>query len=150
MTNLHWDYPNPHMILVTVCPEDIDALSHTNNGVYVNWCEQSAWSHTSALGLGEAQYRSLNRAMALTQAQYQYLRATHENDKLQVGTWITRWDRRLTMERQFQIIDSRSGETVLRAKHQFVCIEISSGKPRRPPQDFIDRYGPVVLNLEPL
>ena len=54
------------------------------------------------------------------------------------------------MERQFQIIDSRSGETVLRAKHQFVCIEISSGKPRRPPQDFIDRYGPVVLNLESL
>ena len=150
MTNLDWDYPNPHMILVTVCPEDIDALSHTNNGVYVNWCEQAAWSHTSALGLGEAQYRSLNRAMALTQAQYQYLRATHENDELQVGTWITRWDRRLTMERQFQIIDNRSGETVLRAKHQFVCIEISSGKPRRPPQDFIDRYGPVVLNLESL
>ena len=51
MTNLDWDYPNPHMILVTVCAEDIDALSHTNNGVYVNWCEQAAWSHTSALGL---------------------------------------------------------------------------------------------------
>jgi acyl-CoA thioester hydrolase len=51
------------------------------------------------------------------------------------------------MERQFQIINTNSGKTVLRAKHQFVCIEISTGKPRRPPQEFVDRYGPVVLNL---
>ena len=148
MMTLHWDHPNPHVCSVTVTPADIDALSHTNNGVYVNWCEQAAWSHTRALGLGEDQYRSLNRAMALTQAEYQYLRATHENDALQVGTWITRWDRRLTMERQFQIIDNKTGQTVLRAKHQFVCIEISTGKPRRPPKEFIDQYGPVVLNLE--
>ena len=148
MTQLNWDYPGPHICVMTVTANDIDALSHTNNGVYVNWCEQAAWSHTRALGLGEAEYRSLNRAMALTQAEYFYLRATHEKDALTVGTWITRWDRKLTMERQFQIIDNNTGETVLRAKHQFVCIEISTGKPRRPPKEFINQYGPVVLNLE--
>ena len=147
MTVLDWDYPAPHVYPVTVTSKDIDALSHTNNGVYVYWCEQAAWSHTRDLGLGENQYRALNRAMALTQAEYQYLRATHESDELQVGTWITRWNRKLTMERQFQIININSGKTVLRAKHQFVCIEISTGKPRRPPQEFVDRYGPVVLNL---
>ncbi|MDG1066266.1 MAG: thioesterase family protein [Luminiphilus sp.] len=148
MTILDWDYPDPHTCSVTVTPKDIDALSHTNNGVYVSWCEQAAWSHTRALGLGEDHYQSLNRAMALTHAEYHYLRATYESDDLQVGTWITRWDRRLTMERQFQIIDSNTGKTVLRAKHQFVCIEISTGKPRRPPKEFIDHYGPAVLNLE--
>ena len=84
---------------------------------------------------------------ALTNAHYQYLRATREGDRLSVATWITRWDRRLTMERRFQIIDRDTGVTVLRAQHEFVCIEISTGKPRRPPPEFIARYGPVVLDL---
>ena len=102
MTVLDWDYPAPHVYPVTVTSKDIDALSHTNNGVYVYWCEQAAWSHTRDLGLGENQYRALNRAMALTQAEYQYLRATHESDELQVGTWITRWDRKLIVLRRLQ------------------------------------------------
>ncbi len=145
MTTVAWDYPNPHICAVVVAPGDIDALAHTNNGIYVNWCESTAWSHTRALGLGEAEYQALDRAMALTQAEYQYLRATREKDQLEIGTWITRWDRRLTMERRFQIIDMGSGETVLRARHEFVCIEISTGRPRRPPREFIEIYTPVVL-----
>jgi len=145
MTSLPWDFPTPHVCEVVVSPDDIDALAHTNNGIYVNWCEDTAWAHTRALGLGEAEYQAMDRAMALTQAEYHYLRATREQDHLAVGTWITRWDRRLTMERRFQIIDYGSGETVLRARLEFVCIEISTGKPRKPPREFVAIYGPVVL-----
>ena len=147
MSALDWDYPNPHLCDVVVSPDDIDALAHTNNGVYVTWCEHAAWSHTRSLGLGEEEYRALDRAMALTNAHYQYLRATRAGDRLSVATWITRWDRRLTMERRFQVIDRDAGVTVLRAQHEFVCIQISTGKPRRPPPEFIARYGPVVLDL---
>lgn len=149
MTELPWDYPSPHVCAITVEENDIDALAHTNNGVYVNWCEHTAWAHTTALGLGEAEYRSLDRAMALRRAEYDYLQATQAGDELLVGTWITRWDRRLTMERRFQILLASTGSTVLRARLDFVCIEISSGKPRRPPKDFIETYGPVVLNINP-
>ena len=87
--------------------------------------------------------------MALRRAEYDYLQATQAGDELLVGTWITRWDRRLTMERRFQILLASTGSTVLRARLDFVCIEISSGKPRRPPKDFIETYGPVVLNINP-
>ncbi len=142
---MNWDYPAPFVREVEVQAEHIDALAHTNNTIYVNWCMETAWAHTTALGLGAEEYQALDRAMALTRAEYDYLRATREGDKLLVGTWITAWDRRLTMERRLQIIDARSGETVLRARLEFVCIEISSGKPKRPPREFIDGYGPVVL-----
>ena len=37
MSALDWDYPDPHLCDVVVSPDDIDALAHTNNGVYVNW-----------------------------------------------------------------------------------------------------------------
>lgn len=141
-----WDHPEPFVRTVEVLPEHIDALDHTNNTVYVKWCMDTAWAHTTALGLGADAYRALDRAMALTRAEYDYLRATREGERLLVGTWITRWDRRLTMERCIQIVDAATAETVLRARLEFVCIEISSGKPRRPPAAFIEGYGPAVLN----
>lgn len=140
-----WDYPDPFLQRVSVLPEHIDALEHTNNTVYVNWCMDTAWAHTTALGLGAEAYQRLDRAMALIRAEYDYLRATRLGDELLVGTWITAWDRRLTMERRLQIVDANNGETVLRARLDFVCIEISSGKPKRPPAEFVSGYGPAVL-----
>lgn len=145
-----WDYPDPFVEEKTVSVDDIDGLKHTNNGVYVNWCGEVAWSHSKALGLGLPEYEALDRAMAVREAHYEYLQATRLGQQIAIGTWITRWDKRLTMERQFQLRDADTGITVLRAKMVFVCIEISSGRPKRPPREFIEGYGPVVLNVPEL
>ena len=51
----------------------------------------------------------------------------------------------MLMERQMQIRSATTGDTVLRAKLQFVCIEISTGKPKRPPKAFIDGYTPALI-----
>ncbi len=140
-----WDHTTPFTQRVLVEPQHIDPLNHTANTVYVHWCLEAAWAHTTALGLGAETYRELDRAMALTRAEYDYIRSTHLGDELVVGTWITQWDRRMTMERQIQIVHAQRGETVLRARLEFVCIEISSGKPKRPPKAFLDGYLPAVI-----
>lgn len=143
---MSWDYATPFIHRFTVEAGHIDALEHTNNTQYVNWCNQTAWAHTTALGLGAEAYRELDRAMALTKAEYHYIKATRLHDKLAVGTWITSWNRRMLMERRLQIISLTTGETVLRACLQFVCIEISSGKAKRPPKAFIDIYTPALVS----
>ena len=63
---------------VTVQAEHIDALAHTRNTHYVEWCMEAAWAHTTAVGLGAKDYQRLDRAMALTHAEYDYLKATRE------------------------------------------------------------------------
>ena len=35
-------------------------------------------------------------------------------------------------------------DDVLRAQTTFVCIELSSGKPKRMPAEFIEGYGPAL------
>jgi acyl-CoA thioester hydrolase len=140
-----WDYPNPHTFYTTVMPEDMDALNHTNNTVYVKWCEQVAWSHSVSLGLDLDRYRELDRAMAITHSEYDYLQASREGDEIVAGTWIVSWDNKLTMTRRFQVIRLQDGVTLLRAEMRFACIEISSGKPRRMPREFLEGYGPAVL-----
>lgn len=140
-----WDHPDPYTFFTRVQPEDIDGLNHTNNTVYVKWCERVAWSHSVHLGLDLERYRALDRAMAITHSEYDYLQASREGDEVVAGTWITSWDRRLTMERRFQVIRLDDGVTLLRAAMRFACIELSSGRPRRMPEEFLLGYGPAVL-----
>lgn len=140
-----WDYPDPHTFYTTVMPEDMDALNHTNNTVYVKWCEQVAWSHSVSLGLDLERYHALDRAMAITHSEYDYLQASREGDEIVAGTWIVSSDNKLTMTRRFQVIRLQDGVTLLRAAMRFACIEISSGRPRRMPKEFLEGYGPAVL-----
>ena len=140
-----WDYPNPYTFNTKVGPKDIDGLNHTNNAVYVKWCEQVAWAHSQALGLGLDVYQKLDRAMAITRSEYDYLQASREGDEVIAGTWLVQWDKRLTMRRHFQVIRPSDGITLLRGAMHFACIELSSGRPRRLPPEFIAGYGPAIL-----
>ena len=46
-----WDYPTPFTQPAVPQAGDIDGLNHTNNAVYVQWCEKIGWAHSEALGL---------------------------------------------------------------------------------------------------
>ncbi len=50
------------------------------------------------------------------------------------------------MTRRFQLMRPSDGATLLRAQTTFVCIELSSGKPKRMPAEFIEGYG-VALHI---
>ncbi len=140
-----WDYPSPYVMAHRVTEGDIDGLQHTNNAVYVQWCEQVSWEHSANLGIDLARYRELDRAMAVFHAEYDYLQPSRLGDELLTATWITHTEKRLSMWRRFQVVRPADGQTLLRGNVRFVCIEISSGKPRRMPDEFIEVYGPAVL-----
>ena len=140
-----WDLPSPFTLALTPQPGDIDGLGHTNNAVYVQWCEQAGWAHSEALGLSLADYRRLNRAMAIREGHYEYLLPSFEGEALVLGTWLTASDGRLTMERRFQLRRASDGVTLVRGRWALVCIEISSGKPRRMPAAFLDIYDKAVV-----
>ncbi|KAF1067539.1 MAG: hypothetical protein GAK45_01629 [Pseudomonas citronellolis] len=144
-----WDRPNPFVIDISVAPDDIDGLGHANNAVYVSWLERCAWRHSQSLGLDLAEYRRLDRAMAVVRHEIDYLASAYEGDALQIGTWIVQSDQKLKMDRCFQLVRPDDGLTLLRARTTFVCIELSSGKPRRMPAEFIDGYGQALLVESP-
>lgn len=81
-----WDHPQPFLLETSVRAEDIDGLNHTNNTVYVKWCEQVAWAHSVALGLDLDAYRAVDRAMAITHSEYSYLAASREGDGVSLAT----------------------------------------------------------------
>lgn len=140
-----WDLPRPHTLAVLPQAADIDGLNHTNNAVYVRWCEQVAWAHSEALGLSLADYQRLDRAMAIRHARYDYLLPSAEGEALTIGTWLTASDGKLAMTRRFQIVRDRDGATLLRGQWDLVCIELGSGRPRRMPPEFTQVYDAAVV-----
>ena len=147
---MSWTLPDPFVIDIVVQPEDIDGLGHANNAVYVSWLERCAWRHSQSLGLDLAEYRRLDRAMAVLRHEIDYLASAYEGDQLQMATWIVESDQRLKMTRHFQLKRPADDLTLLRAQTTFVCIELSTGKPKRMPAEFVEGYGRALLERYPL
>ena len=137
---MDWDYPHPFTQHLAPAAQDIDGLNHTNNAVYVRWCEQIGWAHSRELGLDIDDYRRLDRAMAIRRGEYDYLLPTFEDEELTLATWLIGGDGKLVMERRFQLIRIADQATVLRGRWELVCIEMSSGKARRMPPEFLAAY----------
>jgi acyl-CoA thioester hydrolase len=140
-----WDHPQPFTLSVVPSADDIDGLNHTNNAVYVQWCERIGWAHSEALGLSLADYRRLDRAMAIRRGEYHYLRPTVAAEALTLGTWLFSGDGTLTLQRRFQLIRDHDQVTILRGCWDLVCIELGSGRARRMPPEFCTIYHAAVL-----
>lgn len=139
--NLPWDWPDPYRAEFTALPEHMDELQHVNNAVYVQWMEDCAWQHSGHLGLGVERFVELDRSMAVLRHEIDYLASAFAGDRLCMGTWLVRTNSRLKMDRLFQLVRPADGTTLLRARTTFVCVQISSGRPKRMPEEFIAGYG---------
>lgn len=136
----HWDRPNPHIVTLCVDDKAIDRFNHVNNAAYVHWLEDAAWSHTEALELPWELHQKRDRSFVAHRTELDYLAAGFKGDELEVATWVVDNDRRLTLERAYQIYRPSDGTTLLRAKTRWVCVELSTGKPKRMPKAFVDGY----------
>ncbi len=145
---ISWLYPKPFVRQLTVAEESIDGLGHVNNIAYLKWCEDTAWQHSAHLGLTMTDWLNVDRAMAITRAEYDYLAAAFTGEQISVATWLVTSDLKLTMERRFQIVRDADGKTLFTGRWQLVCINISSGRPARLPRQFIEIYGPNLVSAQ--
>jgi acyl-CoA thioester hydrolase len=137
---VQFDHPAPHVIELAVQPEDIDAYEHVNNAVYLTWLDRAAWSHSAALGVPLGQCLALRRGMAAHRIEIEYRRAAVRGDVVQAATWIMSADGRLRAERRFQVLRKADGETLARARIDYVCINLDNGRAVRMPESFARAY----------
>jgi len=135
-----FDHPAPHVIELTVRAEDIDAYEHVNNAVYLTWLDRAAWSHSAALGVPLERCLALRRGMAAHRIEIEYLRAALKGEVVQAATWIVSADARLRAERRFQVRRVTDGATLARARIDYVCINLDSGRAARMPELFARAY----------
>ncbi|WP_426417556.1 acyl-CoA thioesterase [Aestuariirhabdus sp. LZHN29] len=142
---LKWDYPDAYIVDIQVGPEHIDHYGHVNNCEYIRWLEVVAWAHSESLGLTLARYRELDRGMVVHRHEVDYVAPGYRDEPLQIATWIERCDGKLTLERRFQLQRVTDGVTLMRAHTRFICVQLSTGKPKRMPEEYAQGYGRVAL-----
>jgi acyl-CoA thioester hydrolase len=136
----HWDFPAAHIVELNVQPQDIDAYGHVNNSVYLTWLDQAAWSHSASLGVPLERCLSSRRGMAAQRIEIDYLRAAMAGEGVQIATWIDSSDARLRVGRRFQLRRVRDAQTLARAKVDYVCINLDTGRATRMPPQFSQAY----------
>lgn len=139
-----WDLPDPHLITLEVVGADIDAYDHVNNAVYLSWLDRVAWSHSASLGITLEECVRIRRGMAAHRTEIDYQRAAILGDRVWVGTWIMSSDGKLRVERRFQVRRAPQGETLARARTDYVCINLDSGRAVRMPSAFTQAYRPTA------
>ena len=145
-----WDLPETFVHRVSAVDSDIDAYGHVNNSVYLRWLDQTAWAHSSALGVTPEHCVEMRRGMVVWRSQLHYLAPTFAGDSLEIGTWLIFEDARLRVDRRFQIRRPADDRTLLRGLIHYVCVDLDSGRPKRMPHEFIDRYRPLQVVAEAL
>jgi acyl-CoA thioester hydrolase len=135
-----FDFPNPHVVELTVAASDIDAYEHVNNSVYLTWLDRAAWAHSAALGVPLGRCLALRRGMAARRIEIDYLLAAVQADVVRTATWIVSADARLRVERRFQIKRVSDDRTLARARIDYVCINLDSRRAARMPDVFARAY----------
>ena len=83
--------------------------------------------------------------MAINKADYEYFLPGFKQDEIVVATWLTACDEKLRLERRFQIVNVQTGATLMRGHWRLICVTITTGKPTRFPQEFLDTYLSAVI-----
>lgn len=138
-----FDVPAPFVHTLIVGPGHLDEFGHTNNVVYLAWLQEVAWAHSQSLGLDMRDYQRIGAGCVARRHELDYLAPTFAGDVLHVATWIAENAGRLDMWRAYQIVRARDGRTVLRARTQWICVDLRTGKPRRQPPEFVTAYLPI-------
>ncbi len=135
-----FEHSSPHVLELEVEARDIDAYDHVNNAVYLTWLDRAAWSHSAALGVPLERCVAMRRGMAALRTEIDFLRAALLGDRVRVATWIADSDGRLRVERRFQVVRAADDATLARARTEYVCINLDTGRAVRMPELFARAY----------
>jgi acyl-CoA thioester hydrolase len=129
----------PFILPVTVAADAIDDLDHVNNLVYVRWIQEAAVSHSTALGLGLAEYLRLGQAFVVRRHEVDYLRSALVGEALVVETRVTHLGP-ASSTRQTEIRRAATLEPIARAATGWAFIDLTRNRPVRIPDEVRRRF----------
>jgi acyl-CoA thioester hydrolase len=113
-----------------VADDDIDALGHASNVVFVRWIQDVAIAHSSAVGLGLSAYQRLGAIFVVVRHEIDYLRPALRGDALEARTWISNV-MAAKCQRSTELVRKEDGKLLARGLTTWGFIELATGRPRR-------------------
>jgi acyl-CoA thioester hydrolase len=141
---------------------EADALGHVNNAAYLHYLEQAAIEHSAAVGYPLRRYQEMGTLFIVRRHEVDYLRPASPGDVLEVVTWAAeirgpKAVRNYEVYRHAQAASEvgtvavpaddllppthvPASEPLVRARTQWVYVELESGRPLRVPAELIGAF----------
>lgn len=105
-------------------PDDIDALGHVNNAVWVRWIQDMATSHWQAVARPEhiAAYH-----WVVTRHEINYRGNIAAGESVTARTWIESEPKRAQFDRRVDFVDAK-GKVIVRANTTWATIDTITGR----------------------
>lgn len=115
---------------------DIDANGHVNNVVYLRWIQDMATAHWAARQPPENQ---AGWAWIVLRHEVDYRRALLPGETARARTWVANKPEGPRFDRYVRI-DGPDGAMCAQALTTWCLIDSATGRPKRVPQDMVDRF----------
>ena len=115
---------------------DIDANGHVNNVVYLRWIQDMATEHWAARQSPEDLARW---AWIVLRHEVDYRRPLLLGETAQARTWVAQKPEGPRFDRYVRI-DGPDGAMCAQALTVWCLIDAATGRPKRVPQDMVDRF----------
>ena len=115
-----------------VSDEVIDANGHVNNVAYVQWMQDVAVRHFTAMG-GIDLMHAAGGAWVVRSHRIEYLNPAFAGDRIEATTWVADL-RRVRSLRRYQFARPSDGILLAKGETEWVFIDAETGRPRSIPE----------------
>jgi len=112
---------------LTVAGDVIDGNGHVNNVTYVQWMQDVAVRHFTAVG-GVDLMHAAGRTWVARSHRIEYLRPAFVGDRIEIRTWVADL-RRVRSRRRYEFVRIPDGAILAKGETDWVFIDVGSGRP---------------------
>lgn len=129
---------NSYSYKIVVTKDDIDINLHVNNIMYVKWMQEAAMEHSKAVGDTFEVQSERGYMWVIKSHNIEYFHPAYENDEIEITTYTKKY--RKSASFRIYNFTNQKGETLAKAKSIFVCLNSSSLRPIKIPEDIDSLY----------
>jgi len=118
----------------TVSKESVDENGHVNNVAYVQWMQNIAVEHYTAIGGIEAQGKEAT--WVIREHKVEYFLPAFEGEEIEIRTWVENV-RRVRSLRKYEFVRKADNKILVKGETDWVFVDVKTGSPRAVPKDVI-------------
>ena len=123
---------------ITIPDSVIDENGHVNNVAYVQWMQDIAVEHYTAIG-GIAPTQLIGATWVARTHMIEYFLPAFAGEEIEIRTWIENV-RRVRSLRRYEFVRKSDGRIIVKGETDWVFIDVKTGGPRAIPEEVIDVF----------
>lgn len=119
----------------------LDPFGELPPSAYARLLQQTATEASEDAGFSDRWYAEAGAFWLVRRTSIEYGHPVHAGERLRIRTWVADF-RRVRSQREYEVYDGSEERLVARAHTDWVYVERGTGRPRRVPQEIMDRLMP--------